>query len=105
MIARAPTRCGLRSVIHGGPRGNDQRVVARGGFSNAHLSEALPGVGVAHLRKLGWILGAVTATIGAFILAVFVALLNYLTPLGAFVVTSRVIEVTPNVSGQEIAIP
>jgi hypothetical protein len=39
------------------------------------------------------------------LLAVFVALLNYLTPLGAFVVTSQVIEVTPNVSGQEIAIP
>jgi hypothetical protein len=39
------------------------------------------------------------------LLTVFVALLNYLTPLGAFVVASRVIEVTPNVSGQEIVIP
>jgi multidrug resistance efflux pump len=55
--------------------------------------------------KLGWISGAVTAIIGFFIVAVFVALLNYLTPLGAFVLTSRVIEVTPNVSGQVIAIP
>ena len=53
MIARAPTRCGSRLVIHGGPRGDDQRVVAPGGFSNAHYSDALPGVGVAHLRKAG----------------------------------------------------
>jgi hypothetical protein len=26
MIARTPTRCGSRSVIHGGPRGDDRRV-------------------------------------------------------------------------------
>jgi hypothetical protein len=45
MIARAPTRCGSRSVIHGGPRGDDQRVVEPGGFSNAHHSDALPGRG------------------------------------------------------------
>jgi|HubBroStandDraft_6_1064221.scaffolds.fasta_scaffold4301088_1 hypothetical protein len=51
MIARAPTRCGSRSIIHGGPCGDDQRVVAPGGFNNAHHSDALPGVGVAHLRK------------------------------------------------------
>src|ERR1700730_12951813 len=110
MIARAPTRCGSRLVIHGGPRGDDQRVVAPGAFSNAHHSDALPGVGVAHLRKaedhqIGMDIGSCHGDHWAFILAVFVTLLNYLTPLGAFVVTSRVIEVTPNVSGQEIAIP
>jgi multidrug resistance efflux pump len=41
--------------------------------------------------------------IGAFILAVFVALFNYLTP-GSFVVGSRVTEVASNVSGQVIEI-
>ena len=42
---------------------------------------------------------------GAFILAVFLAMFNYLTPSGSFTVVSRVIEVTPNVSGQVTAIP
>jgi multidrug resistance efflux pump len=57
------------------------------------------------LVKLGWISGAVAVLGGAFILAVFLAMFNYLTPSGTFVVVSRVIEVTPNVSGQVVAIP
>jgi multidrug resistance efflux pump len=57
------------------------------------------------LLKWGWASGTVTVLIGAFILAVFLALFNYLTPSGSFVVISRVMEVTPNVSGQVIAIP
>lgn len=57
------------------------------------------------LVKLGWFSGAVTVLIGAFILAVFLAMLNYLTPSGSFVIVSRVVEVTPNVSGQVTAIP
>jgi hypothetical protein len=36
MIARAPTRCGSRSVIHGGLRGDDQRVLAPGGWMVEH---------------------------------------------------------------------
>jgi multidrug resistance efflux pump len=40
-----------------------------------------------------------------FILGVFVALLNFLTPSGRIVVGARVVEVTPNVSGQVVAIP
>ncbi len=35
----------------------------------------------------------------------FLALFNYLTPSGSFVVVSREIEVTPNVSGEVTAIP
>jgi multidrug resistance efflux pump len=57
------------------------------------------------LVKLGWGSGTVAVLVGAFILAVFLAMFNYLTPSGKFVVVSRVVEVTPNVSGQVIAIP
>ena len=57
------------------------------------------------LVKWGWLSGAVTVLIGAFIIAVFMAMFNYLTPSGSFVIVSRVVEVTPNVSGQVIAIP
>jgi multidrug resistance efflux pump len=57
------------------------------------------------LVRWGWGSGTVAVLIGAFILAVFVALFNYLTPSGSFVVGSRVTEVTPNVSGQVIEIP
>jgi multidrug resistance efflux pump len=57
------------------------------------------------LVKWGWGSGTVTVLIGAFILAVFLALFNYLTPSGSFVVGSRVAEITPNVSGQVTAIP
>ena len=57
------------------------------------------------LLRWGWGSGTATVLIGAFILSVFVALFNYLTPSGSFVVIFRVMEVTPNVSGQVVAIP
>ncbi|MBR0784126.1 HlyD family secretion protein [Bradyrhizobium iriomotense] len=57
------------------------------------------------LVRWGWGSGTVAVLIGAFILAVFLAMFNYLTPSGSFVVISRVLEVTPNVSGQVIEIP
>lgn len=53
----------------------------------------------------GWASGTVTAVIGALILATFLALFNYLTPSGSFVVVSRVAEITPNVSGEVVEIP
>ena len=56
------------------------------------------------LVKWGWLSGTVTVLIGAFILATFMAMFNYLTPSGSFVIVSRVVEVTPNVSGQVTAI-
>jgi len=75
MIARAPTRCGSRSVIHGGPRGDDQRVVAPGG----HLRKAEHQIGMDIGSCHGDHWGLHTRGFrGA----------------GAFVVTSRVIEVT-----------
>jgi hypothetical protein len=51
MIARTPTRCGSRSVIHGGPRGDDPRVGAPEG-STCHHCDALPGVGGLIFAKL-----------------------------------------------------
>jgi multidrug resistance efflux pump len=57
------------------------------------------------LVRFGWVTGTVAGVIGAFILAVFVALLNYLTPTGQITVVSRVVEVMPNVSGEVVAIP
>jgi multidrug resistance efflux pump len=57
------------------------------------------------LVKWGWASGTVTLLAGAFILAVFLALFNYLTPSGSFTIVSRVTEVMPNVSGQVIEIP
>jgi multidrug resistance efflux pump len=57
------------------------------------------------LVRWGWGSGTVAVAIGAFILAVFSALLNNLTPAGSIVVTGRVVEITPNVSGQVSAIP
>ena len=45
------------------------------------------------------------AVVGGFILATFLALFNYLTPSGRVTVTGRVVEVTPNVTGQIVAIP
>src|SRR5262245_13084172 len=57
------------------------------------------------LLRWGWVSGAVTVLIGAFILAVFLGLFNYLTPSGSFTVVSRVVEVTPNVSGEVTDIP
>jgi multidrug resistance efflux pump len=55
--------------------------------------------------RLGWISGSAATLVGLLILAVFLALFNYLTPSGRLTVTGRVVEVTPNVSGQIIAIP
>ncbi|MBE0704317.1 MAG: HlyD family secretion protein, partial [Afipia sp.] len=47
------------------------------------------------LVKWGWGSGTVAVLIGAFILAVFMAMFNYLTPSGSFVVVSRVMEIAP----------
>jgi multidrug resistance efflux pump len=55
--------------------------------------------------RWGWLSGTVAVLIGAFILATFLALFNYLTPSGRVTVTGRVVEVTPNVTGQIVAIP
>ena len=55
--------------------------------------------------RLNWVTGSIAAVVGVFILAVFVALLNSRVPTGRVTVASRVIEVTPNVSGEVIAIP
>ncbi|MEH2518226.1 multidrug resistance efflux pump [Bradyrhizobium sp. AZCC 1610] len=55
--------------------------------------------------RWGWLSGTISVFIGAFILATFLALFNYLTPSGKVTVTGRVVEVTPNVSGQIVAIP
>ena len=55
--------------------------------------------------RWGWVSGTLAVLGGAFILAVFLAMFNHLTPSGSFTVVSRVIEVTPNVSGQVTAIP
>jgi multidrug resistance efflux pump len=55
--------------------------------------------------RWGWLSGTVAVLVGAFILATFLALFNYLTPSGRVTVTGRVVEVTPNVTGQIVAIP
>jgi multidrug resistance efflux pump len=57
------------------------------------------------LVRWGWFSGTVSVLIGALILATFLALFNYLTPSGRLTVAGRVVEVTPNVTGQVIAIP
>jgi multidrug resistance efflux pump len=57
------------------------------------------------LMRWGWLSGTVAVLVGAFILATFLALFNYLTPSGRVTVTGRVVEVTPNVTGQIVAIP
>jgi multidrug resistance efflux pump len=56
------------------------------------------------LISWGWVSGAVTVFIGVFILAVFLAFFNFLTPSGRITVVSRVVEVMPNVSGEVTAI-
>ena len=55
--------------------------------------------------RWGWLSGTVALVIGGFIVATFLALFNYLTPSGRVTVTGRVVEVTPNVTGQIVAIP
>jgi multidrug resistance efflux pump len=57
------------------------------------------------LVRWGWLSGTVAVLVGVFILATFLALFNYLTPSGRVTVTGRVVEVTPNVTGQVVAIP
>src|SRR5216684_1137560 len=57
------------------------------------------------LVRWGWLSGTVSVLIGVFILATFLALFNFLTPSGRVTVTGRVVEVTPNVTGQIVAIP
>ena len=55
--------------------------------------------------RWGWLSGTISIVIGGLILATFLALFNYLTPSGKVTVTGRVVEVTPNVSGQIVSIP
>jgi multidrug resistance efflux pump len=57
------------------------------------------------LVRWGWLSGTISVAVGALILATFLALFNYLTPYGRVTVTGRVVEVTPNVTGQIVAIP
>jgi multidrug resistance efflux pump len=57
------------------------------------------------LVRWGWGSGSAAALVGLLILAVFLALFNYLTPSGTLTVTGRVVQVTPNVSGQITDIP
>ncbi|MFL5240301.1 MAG: HlyD family secretion protein [Rhizomicrobium sp.] len=57
------------------------------------------------LVRWGWASGTVATLVGLLILATFFAQFNYLTPSGRLTVTGRVVEVTPNVSGQITAIP
>ena len=57
------------------------------------------------LVRWGWLSGTISVLVGVFILATFLALFNYLTPSGRVTVTGRVVEVTPNVTGQIVAIP
>src|SRR5882672_7894196 len=57
------------------------------------------------LVRWGWLSGTISLLIGGFILATFLALFNYLTPSGRVTVAGRVVEVTPNVTGQIVAIP
>ncbi len=56
------------------------------------------------LVEWGWVSGAATFVVGAFLLAIFMGLFNSLTPGGRFVVISRVVEVTPNVAGQVVSV-
>jgi multidrug resistance efflux pump len=57
------------------------------------------------LLPWNWPWRIATVLLGCFILAVFVALLNTLTPSGRIAVVGRVVEVTPNVAGTVTSIP
>jgi len=52
------------------------------------------------LLPWNWPWRIVTVLVGVGILAVFLGLLNYLTPSGRVAIIGRVVEVTPNVAGQ-----
>ncbi|MCP3380780.1 MULTISPECIES: biotin/lipoyl-binding protein [unclassified Bradyrhizobium] len=54
---------------------------------------------------MGLGVGTISLLIGGFILATFLALFNYLAPSGRVTVIGRVVEVTPNVTGQIVATP
>ncbi|MFZ9502056.1 MAG: HlyD family secretion protein [Beijerinckiaceae bacterium] len=58
------------------------------------------------ILPLNWTWGTAAGLLGVTIIAVFVALLNTLTPSGRITVIGRVVEVTPNVAGSvtEIAV-
>ena len=55
--------------------------------------------------RWGWGSGTVTVLVGMVLCATFVGLLSYLVPTGRVTVISRVVEVTPNVSGQITELP
>jgi len=57
------------------------------------------------LLPWNWPWRIVTTLLGCVILAVFIALLNTLTPSGRIAVVGRVVEVTPNVAGTVTSIP
>lgn len=56
------------------------------------------------LVRWGWFSGSMVVAGGAVIAGVFLAFFNYLTPTGRFVVGARVVEITPNVAGQIVAV-
>ena len=57
------------------------------------------------LLPWNWPWRIVTFLLGCAILAIFIALLNTLTPSGRIAVVGRVVEVTPNVAGTVTSIP
>ena len=80
------------------------------GLRHGYYPVPLPCRALGCVRKvqtgaLGLASGTIAVLVGAFILAVFLALFNYLTPSGKVTVAGRVMEVVPNVTGQIIAVP
>ena len=57
------------------------------------------------LLPWNWPWRIATALLGCFIFAIFVALLNTLTPSGRVAVVGHVVEVTPNVAGTVTSVP
>jgi multidrug resistance efflux pump len=57
------------------------------------------------LLPWNWLAGTLTVLVGVLLCAVLVALLSHQTPTGRVTVISRVVEVTPNVSGPITDIP
>ncbi|MGM4892023.1 HlyD family secretion protein [Tardiphaga sp. 839_C3_N1_4] len=55
--------------------------------------------------RWGWGAGIVTVLIGIVVCAIFAGFLSYLAPTARVVVISRVVEVTPNVSGPIVDVP